>query len=150
MSDRYEDRVVGRDALSEADARGEVVLVVEDEVLVRMGAVDCLESIGFHVEEAGSAAEALRKMKLVKSRIIAAIIDRGLPDRRGETLVGDFRAIDADLPVIIASGYAVDGIQDSFRHDRHVGFLPKPYESDQLRSVLISLGVELPPEPNLL
>ena len=35
------------------------VLVVEDEVLIRMLAIDMLDDLGFATDEAGTAAEAL-------------------------------------------------------------------------------------------
>ena len=39
------------------------VLVVEDEMLIRMLAVDMLEDLGFASDEAGTAAEALQKLQ---------------------------------------------------------------------------------------
>ena len=42
------------------------VLIVEDEVLIRMLAVDMLEDLGFAIDEAGTAAEALQKLKLTR------------------------------------------------------------------------------------
>jgi hypothetical protein len=44
------------------------------------------------VETAGSATEAMSKPKLIKGDVSAAIIDVGLPDRKGDILVGEIRA----------------------------------------------------------
>ncbi|MEI9964765.1 MAG: response regulator [Caulobacteraceae bacterium] len=118
------------------------VLVVEDEALVRMVVVDLLESLGFQVEEAASAAEALEKMRRGPSRMSAAIVDLGLPDRRGDALAADMRAMDAAMAIVIASGYGEDSVDLGLRQDPQTAFLAKPYDMGQLRSSLESLGIE--------
>jgi hypothetical protein len=64
------------------------ILVVEDEALVRMVAVELLEELGFKVEEAGSAREAVDKLRAARGQVDAAIIDLGLPDSSGPALTG--------------------------------------------------------------
>ena len=67
------------------------ILLVEDEVLVRMVATDQLEDLGYRVETAGSATEAMNKVKLMEGDIALAIVDIGLPDIKGDVLVGELR-----------------------------------------------------------
>ena len=62
------------------------ILLVEDEPMIRMTAVEDLEELGFRIETAGSATEAMSKLKLIGD-VEAAIIDLGLPDRKGDVLV---------------------------------------------------------------
>ena len=118
-----------------------VVLVVEDEALVRMVAVDLLESLGLIAVEAATAGEAVQRMRDAESRITVALVDIGLPDRPGDVLAGELHALDSELLIIIASGYGEDVLQESFRDDRRVAFLSKPYGLEQLRDRLKTLGL---------
>ena len=58
------------------------VLIVEDEMLVRMFAVDALEDVGFQVLQAGDAGEAIKALN-GDNHLQAVIVDMGLPDRSG-------------------------------------------------------------------
>ncbi|MBM1174321.1 hypothetical protein [Microvirga arabica] len=57
-----------------------VVLLVEDEVLVRIVAADILVDAGFHVVKAVNAAKALMVLK-VRGDITAAVTDVYVPGR---------------------------------------------------------------------
>ncbi len=62
-----------------------VVLVVEDDALVRMAAVDMIESLGFAAAQAGDAEEALAILQ-ANERIDVLFTDIGLPGMRGPEL----------------------------------------------------------------
>ena len=51
------------------------LLIVEDETMVRLALLEELQSLGFKVEDAGSAAEAMEKVDQAAGPIQAAIID---------------------------------------------------------------------------
>jgi DNA-binding response OmpR family regulator len=120
------------------------ILIVEDELLVRMFAVDALEDAGFAVEQAGSAAEALRSFSQLGEVLEAVIIDLGLPDRSGDELAAELRALRADIPILIASGRSEREIRDRFEDDKHLGVLVKPYTASMLVEALESVGVKSP------
>ncbi len=122
------------------------VLVVEDEALVRMLTVDELLDLGFQVEEAGNATEALNKMRIAAGRIDAVIVDVGLPDRKGDDLARELRCMYVDLPVVIATGYGVENFRAAFAEDRMVRFVTKPYETSALAAALSEVGVTAPPK----
>jgi CheY-like chemotaxis protein len=119
------------------------ILLVEDEVLVRMFAVDALEDAGATVEQAGSGAEGLARLEASPSGFAAAIIDLGLPDTPGDQVAAALRAIRADLPLLIASGRSERELQQRFATDSRVAFLVKPYTATMLVSVLRDLGLNL-------
>jgi PAS domain S-box-containing protein len=120
-------------------ARSGRILLVEDELLIQMLAVDQLESLGFKVETAASATEAMRK---ISGDLDAAIVDVGLPDRRGDVLIGEMRALHPSMPIVIASGYGEAALQKQFANDKRIAFLAKPYATNQLKAALESLNVE--------
>jgi DNA-binding response OmpR family regulator len=117
------------------------VLVVEDEPLLQMLLADILEEGGFTVEVAGSAAEAMDKLRLASGGIAAAILDIGLPDRDGDALLGDLRELYPTLGVIIATGRDTSELRARFRSDRNVLVVGKPYAPDDLMDALRNLQV---------
>ncbi|MCO6419525.1 response regulator [Siccirubricoccus sp. KC 17139] len=102
-----------------------VLLVVEDDVLVRLTLVDALSDDGFDVLDAADAHEA---MQLISKRmdISALLTDINLPGGEdGFALARAVRQVRPELPVIYASGrYA--GVPEA----QTVGgarFLAKPF-----------------------
>jgi PAS domain S-box-containing protein len=130
-----------------ADRSGRCVLVVEDDEQVRSVIVDSLTELGYRVEEAASALEAANRIRSTGDCIDAVVIDIGLPDRRGDALAAELRALHAKLPIIIASGYAETPLQDRFKHDPCFRFLTKPYDTGQLASALTAMAVEPSDKP---
>jgi CheY-like chemotaxis protein len=124
------------DDLLRRGERSARVLLVEDEVLVQMVAAEQLRDLGYRVETAGSATEAINKAKLLGGDIAFAIVDIGLPDRRGDTLVRELRALHSQLPIIIASGYDSDDLLRRFAGDRGIVLLRKPYPPEKLRAAV--------------
>lgn len=116
------------------------ILLVEDEMLIQMLAVDQLESLGFKVETAASATEAMSKIQL-NGDLDAAIVDIGLPDRKGDVLVTEMWAIHPTMPIVIASGYAEAAIQKRFKDDSRIAFLAKPYATEELKAALAALNI---------
>lgn len=116
------------------------ILLVEDEVLVRIFAVDALEEAGFRVQEAGTGAEAFDAL-LAESAPRAAIVDLGLPDRPGDELAAEIRALRRDLPIVIASGRSERELHERFAGDPDIGILVKPYTASMLIDALAELGV---------
>jgi len=102
------------------------VLLVEDEVMIQMLAVEYLEEAGIKVDTATSANEALSKLGLIPGGVDAVIIDMGLPDRRGDVLVREIRASHPSLPVVIASGGDNADVSNSFRN---TPFIARPLNS---------------------
>lgn len=126
----------------ETDGPATTILLVEDEMLVRMMVVDHLEDLGFRIVEAGSAAEAIEQLGAADGRVGAAVIDVGLPDRRGDVLAAEIREAHRHLPIVIASGYGEQDLKERFAGDPRVAVLPKPYEPDQLVAALRGLGID--------
>jgi PAS domain S-box-containing protein len=127
--------------LLDAHAGPARVLLVEDEVLLQMLAIDSLEDRGFKVDVAGTATEAMQKLRLISSGVDAAIVDLGLPDRRGDTLVREIRTIYPALPIIIATGHDDSELRKSFSGDKRIAFVRKPYLPGDLIEGLRGLGV---------
>ena len=118
------------------------VLVVEDEVLIRMLAVDMLSEGGFDSDEAGTAAEALAKLKAPGADYRMIFLDIGLPDMRGDDLIKEVRQFRPDLPLLVASGVDTGELRQRLGSYQPIGFLGKPYDMTRLRQAIATLTGE--------
>ncbi len=122
------------------------VLVVEDEFLVMMNIVDCLDELGIRAIEAGTAAEARQSLERSDGDGIACVIlDLNLPDLRGDGLAAEIRERWPALPVVVSSGFGREELRPGLQADPTVGYLPKPFEPSELKSVLTRAGMSLVP-----
>jgi PAS domain S-box-containing protein len=129
-----------RDIL-DAKATPARVLLVEDEVLIQMLAVEYLEDAGIKVDTAVSGADALNKLRLISGGVDAVIIDLGLPDRKGDSLVREIRSVYPMLPIVVASGQSEVCLQRLSKDVPSVVFVRKPYSQDELREAIRAAGI---------
>jgi CheY-like chemotaxis protein len=123
-----------------------VLLVVEDDFLVRLTMADALTDGGFEVIEAGDAREALTRI-CERSDISAMLTDINLPGGEdGFALARAVRVIRPDLPVVYASGrYSAAGSGKSVDGSR---FLAKPFTPSLAADVIRDLmAVDRVPMP---
>ena len=108
------------------------VLLVEDEILIQMLAAEQLESAGIEVEVSSTAADALQRLRLMKGEVDVAIIDIGLPDRKGDVLASEMRSLYPGLALLFATGASEGELRRKFRDDDRVAFIGKPYVPEAL------------------
>jgi len=83
----------------------EVVLVVEDEPVVRGLVVELLTELGYQVIEAHDGPEGLERLR-GRGRIDLLITDIGLPGLNGRQIADAGRELRPDLKVLYMTGYA--------------------------------------------
>lgn len=94
---------------SHPSANGEfrpLVLVVDDEDMIRSLVRSLLESHGFRVEEAENAREALERMENGLDDVDLLVTDVRMPGQSGPELVKMLRLRRPDLPIVYISGYS--------------------------------------------
>ena len=109
-----------------------VVLVVEDDALVRMAAIDMVDGLGFTPLQAADAQAALAILQS-KAKVDILFTDIGLPGMRVPELAAKALKLRPKLRVVFASGYGEES--DASQADGAV-YLAKPYERDALAQVL--------------
>jgi CheY-like chemotaxis protein len=97
---------------SEGTPPGQAVLVVEDEVLVRMLVVQTLEDAGYTVHEAGEARAAMA-MLAAHDAIDLVVTDVGLPGLSGRQLAEQARDHNPALKILFMTGYNDSPLLDS-------------------------------------
>lgn len=83
-----------------------MVLVVDDEPMIRTLIRSVLESNGFRVEEADCACEVIDRLSEYLDSIDLLITDIRMPGKSGSELAKTIRASRPELPVVFISGYS--------------------------------------------
>jgi PAS domain S-box-containing protein len=86
------------------EARSLVVLVVDDDNLVRINTVAMLEDLGHRVFSASGASDALAMLR--RKPVDLVITDFAMPQMTGVELADSIAAQHPGTPVILATGYA--------------------------------------------
>jgi CheY-like chemotaxis protein len=133
-----------RDVLDHKRELGRILLV-EDEPLIQMLAVEYLESNGFNVHVAGSASEAMNALGKIPGGIDAVVVDMGLPDRRGDALIKDIRALHPLMPIVIATGASAPELAQLEGQGR-IAAVTKPYSEGNLVDALASVNIHSKPK----
>lgn len=110
-----------------------VILLVEDNEMVRVMSNDLLEGLGYTVYSAEHPERALELVKEITEKIDLVITDVVMPGMNGQQL---FERIAADHPeidkVLYMSGYTNNVIVTKGELDDGVHFLQKPFTVDAL------------------
>lgn len=115
-------------------ASSRVVLVVEDEALVRANTSEMLAELGYAVLEAETAEEAVSVLE--NRPVDVLIVDIGLPGMSGDSLAAQVRRRWPSVQVVIASGYSSTDPNGSGSPVDGADWLEKPYNTADLRRVL--------------
>lgn len=106
-----------------------VVLVADDEELVRSATHRVLEHAGLQVVSAADGEEAVRLFTAEPSRFDVVILDLDMPGLNGEEVLERLRELDPGARVLISSGYLDQVREDALRGAGIDGILDKPYDS---------------------
>lgn len=117
------------------------VLVIEDETLVAMLLEDALAELGCEVVGPVARLDAARRA-IACERFDCALVDINLHGRPAYPLAGLLQA--RGVPFGFVTGYDASGVERTFSR-RPV--LSKPFNTEQLRAVLLGLSRAGQPRP---
>ncbi len=119
--------------------QNEIILVVEDEDLVRSAAVGTLREMGYACLHASNGAEALTILES-GARIDLLFTDVVMPGPvKARDLAARAKDLIPGLPVLFTSGYTENAIVHHGRLDEGVSLISKPYQKDVLARRVRSL-----------
>lgn len=107
------------------------VLVVDDDPLILMSTALMVEDLGHKVLEANTPAQVLDILQNGQE-VDLLITDFSMPRMNGEQLARASKALQPNLPVLLATGYA-DLPPGSASELPRIG---KPYQQDQLAAAI--------------
>ncbi len=115
-----------------------IILLIDDEVMLRDLLAEMLESNGYNVIKVGSGAEALRILtEEIKADMV--IVDFNMPEMNGLETIQKIRDLNFKMPIILSSGSM--GLEDKLNLEEAgiTATLTKPYEFDTMFSTIQKL-----------
>jgi len=105
------------------------ILIVDDEQLIRWSLASRLKDEGYRVVEAGTAADAV---SLHREGVDLVLLDIGLPDGSGLSVLKQIKEVDPDTLVIMLTGQT--GIQTAVEAMKNGAFhyANKPFDLDEV------------------
>ena len=112
------------------------ILVIDDEQIMREGCSRILSKNGWTVITAENGRQGLDEIQARPEKIDAVLLDLMMPGVSGMEVLDQIRTIDANLLVIVITGYAtVESAVEAMKKGAY-DFIPKPFTPDQLRIVV--------------
>ena len=112
------------------------ILLIEDDVVVRMVGEKLLESLGFQVLTAANGRQGLAIHAEHQGRIRLVLLDMLMPVMGGAECFAALHARDPGLPIVFASGFSGDTDVEQMVNNGAAGWLQKPYKLNELARVI--------------
>jgi two-component system, cell cycle sensor histidine kinase and response regulator CckA len=112
------------------------ILLVDDEPEVRNSTAAMLEALGLQVITAVDGQDALDRFKAERPNIDLILLDLTMPRMDGREAFRKLRGIQADIPVILYSGYSEHESLRETLAQGFAGFLQKPFQMTDLRQAI--------------
>lgn len=112
------------------------VLIVDDEQVILDVGQAMLETLGYQVLAANSGEHAIQILSQRLNSINFVILDMVMPIMDGASTFNRIRKIAPAMPVILSSGYSLDGQADEIMKRGCNGFIQKPFNLPELSSLI--------------
>jgi two-component system, cell cycle sensor histidine kinase and response regulator CckA len=134
-----ENKIVAHNSVSQEN---EMILLVDDETIIREMLAEFLSEAGYHVLTAVNGSEALDLYKKNQNEVKLIITDLGMPIMSGEQLLRKLQKINDSVKVIASSGYLDGTTKNNLRILGFKEILTKPYKLQEILSVIQFLLTE--------
>ncbi len=118
----------------------ETILLVDDELLVTNVGKAMLERLGYTVYVANSGTEATEILDNQNKKVDLVVLDLIMPEMDGKQTFSTIRKLQPQLPVLLSSGYSINGKVQEILNNGCDGFIQKPFNlsdlSRKLRAIL--------------
>ncbi|MEJ2038716.1 MAG: response regulator [Desulfosarcinaceae bacterium] len=122
----------------------ETVLLVDDETMIIEVGQALLERLGYRTLVAKGGEQALEVISSKGGEIDMVILDLIMPGMDGGRTFDQIRKINPQLPVLLSSGYAINGKANEIMQRGCDGFIQKPFNiselSQKIRGILDRTG----------
>ncbi len=121
---------------------GGLVLLIDDEEVIREIGCEMLSSLGMPCVVAENGEEGIALYEKNRDKIILVILDVELPGISGEKVYDTLRRMNPDLKIILASGYGKEYLEARFFKRKLDNFMPKPFQLNKLTTTINQLLAE--------
>lgn len=108
------------------------ILLIDDEQMILNVGEKILKRLGYDVILANNGNEGLDKYRKNREKIDMVILDMIMPGISGSDTYEALKKMNADIKVLLASGYSLDGKAKSILDKGCGGFIQKPFSMKQL------------------
>jgi len=122
--------------LKSGSSQGETILFVDDEPHILNIISEVLEDLGYQVLTAENGVQALALFETEQDRIDLLLTDIVMPKMGGFELAGKVRQINADIPIVFATGYEKNSAMEKKSGLHGAITLNKPYSVELLANTL--------------
>jgi len=116
-----------------------LVLVVDDEEIMRVTAGEILQYLGYDVLEAVNGKDGIEIFRKEHDRIDIVLLDMIMPVMNGHECFSEMKKIDPNVKVIISSGFLREEILDEMKSIGLNAFIRKPYITAELSELLAKI-----------
>ncbi len=113
-----------------------VVLLADDDAMVSDAGRQMLEKIGFDVLIAGDGQEAVDIFKRKQEIIDLVILDVSMPRKDGVAALQELKRVNAQVKVILTSGYAEEQVMIRQGEAHPAAFIHKPFMLEKLAETI--------------
>ncbi|MEW6289859.1 MAG: response regulator [Thermodesulfobacteriota bacterium] len=113
-----------------------IVLLADDDAMVSDTGRQMLEKIGFDVLVAGDGQEAVDIYKRNQEIIDLVILDVSMPAKDGVAAMQELQRLNAQVKVILASGYAEEQVMIGEGEVHPAAFIHKPFMLEELAETI--------------
>lgn len=110
----------------------ETILLVDDEKMIIDVGGEMLERLGYRVRIAEDGEKAIEKVSEMSEKIDLVILDMIMPGMDGGITFDRIRKIRPELPVMLSSGYSINGQATEIMNRGCNGFIQKPFNMAKL------------------
>ena len=117
-------------------SRGQTILLIDDEDIIRTVGSHTLEDMGFEVILAENGEEGVAMYREHRYTIDLVILDMVMPRMNGREAFRAIRKLDSQAKVIMSSGFAKDAKMAELIEEGLAGFIKKPFRQSELSKIL--------------
>lgn len=122
--------------VQEATHGSGLILVIDDEDVIRATATAILQNLGYDVMLAENGRRGLELFRQHWQEIDLVLLDMVMPEMNGRDCFFKMKEISADVRVVLSSGFAKHTELANLRTAGLAGFIRKPYRSTELSRIV--------------
>ena len=116
------------------DLKQNLIFVIDDDEIMRLSCKQILQKVGYVVETFGNGHNGIKRLREARPQLL--IVDIKMPELDGFGVIDIVRKTDADLVIVVITGYAtVETAVDAMKAGAY-DFLPKPFTPSELRLIV--------------